>query len=217
MLFFSKSGRFQPLLYRQLIVFAFEAVSSTANKQPKLPKLYCLNELNSANSVAEMEREPTDHDLVRVLISEEVDSHAVSVLAGELVFPPLSQGVGCHYPFTHHRQTRTLQNARKVIPAMQNMVHSVAPCLNSRTVRQAEIRQNTIVNAEIFLQMVDIRPVPDCDLYQFDKTFVFPFGTNAGNPPPCHRTFRKSLRFCGEWHFGRNVHFVHRNGVCWVR
>ena len=33
------------LLYRQLRVFAFMAVSSTTNKQPKLPELYSTNRL----------------------------------------------------------------------------------------------------------------------------------------------------------------------------
>ena len=54
------------------------------------------------------------------------------------------------------------------------MVHGVDPCLNSRTVRQAEIRQKTIVEAGISLQTVDIRPVLDRNLYQFDCDLRFP-------------------------------------------
>ena len=47
---------------------------------------------------------------------------------------------------------------------IRQMVHGVDPCLNSRTVRQAEIRQKTIVEAGISFQTVDIRPIPDRDL-----------------------------------------------------
>ena len=54
------------------------------------------------------------------------------------------------------------------------MVHGVDPCLNSRPVRQAEIRQDAIVEAGISFQTVDICPVPDWNLYQFDSDLRFP-------------------------------------------
>ena len=41
------------------------------------------------------------------------------------------------------------------------MVHGVDPCLNRRTVRQTKICQDTIVEAGISFQTVDICPVPD--------------------------------------------------------
>ena len=58
--------------------------------------------------------------------------------------------------------------------SFRQMIHCVDPRLNSRTVRQAEIRQKTIVEAGISLQPVDIRPVLDRDLYQFDCDLRFP-------------------------------------------
>ena len=53
------------------------------------------------------------------------------------------------------------------------MVHGVDPCLNSRTVRQAEIRQDAIVEAGISFQTVNIRPVPDRNLNQLDRDIRF--------------------------------------------
>ena len=76
------------------------------------------------------------------------------------------------------------------------MVHGVDPCLNSRTVRQAEIRQKTIVEAGISLQTVDIRPVLDRDLYQFDCDLRFPRRDKCRESPP--RVIERSGNRCAS-------------------
>ena len=66
----------------------------------------------------------------------------------------------------------------------RQVIHCIDPRLNSRTIRQAEICQNTIVEAGISLQTVDIRPVPDRDLYQFDCDLRFSIRDKCRESPP---------------------------------
>ena len=91
------------------------------------------------------------------------------------------------------------------------MVHCIDPCQNSH-LSGHDRRTGNIPRT------VDIRPVPDQNLNQFDRDFRFAFRDKCReSPTPCHRASRKSLRFCGKRHSGRNVHSVRRNGVCRMR
>ena len=55
---------------------------------------------------------------------------------------------------------------------IRQMVHGVDPCLNSRTVRQAEIRQDAIIETGIIFQTVDIRMRPASPMVRRKRDFL---------------------------------------------